>query len=214
MTPEEITSKLHSTKSPDRRRAAKEIGKWKLTDFGDALYQSYLEEATDKRTWETQVAMILALGLIDYKKALTEIEQIVRLNKPHDSITAAAAESYVRLKRQSLGDASPSIELLQFGGLSTVDGCLNPLGYDRMQPDENQIRELIRLSWDLHKHRDYLGQEAHFSDPRYGLAAACAGWDRELTKGFLEHCLATAGRDAPLKYVAENSLKGKYVKLR
>ncbi len=212
MTIDEIKSKLQSTKSADRRRAAVEIGKTKLTDLADDLYRAYLVEATDTRTWETQVQMILALGLLDYKIALKEIEQIVRTNKPNDMITYAAAQSYVRLKRQSLTDASPALELLQFGGLSTVDGCLNPLGYDKMQPDEKQIKELIKLSWDLHKHKDRLGQESGYCDPRYGLAAACAGWDHQLTRAFLEHCLATG--DTPLKYVSENSLKGKYVKLR
>lgn len=212
MTSDEIKSKLHSTKSLDRKRAAKEIGKIKLTDFADDLYQAYLKEATDKRTWETQVEMILALGLLDYKDALKEIEQIVRTNKPNDMITYAAAQTYVRLKRQSLTDVAPTLEILKFGGLSTVDGCLNPLSYDKMQPDENQIKELIKLSWDLHKHKDRLGQEGNYCDPRYGLAAACAGWDRQLTKDFLEHCLETG--DTPVKYVSENSLKGKYVKLR
>ena len=214
MTTEEIKQKLHSTKSADRRRAAKEIGKLKLAEFADDLYKAYLKEATDKRTWETQVAMILALGLLDYKKALPEIEQIIKTNKPNDMITHAAAQSYVRLKRKSLNDASPALELLKFGGLSTVDGCLNPLGYDKMQPDESQIKELIKLSWDLHKHKDRRGNEYGYDDPRYGLAAACAGWDKQLTKEFLEHCLATANGDTPLEYVAENSLKGKYVKLR
>lgn len=214
MTTEEIKTKLHSTKSVDRKRAVKEIGKLKLTDFGDDLYQAYLKEVKDTRTWETQVEMILALGLLDYKNALTEIEQIVSTNLPYDMITYAAAQSYVRLKRQSLTDASPAIELLRFGGLSIVGGCLNPLGYDKMQPDENQIKELITLSWDLYKHKDRLGHEGGYYDPRYGLAAACAGWDIQLTNDFLIHCLATADGDTPLKYVSENSLKGKYVKLR
>lgn len=69
MTTEEIKTKLHSTKSADRRRAAKEIGKLKLTDFSEDLYQTFLKEATDKRTWETQVEMILALGLsVDFQQ--------------------------------------------------------------------------------------------------------------------------------------------------
>ena len=214
MTTEEIKSKLHSTKSADRRRAAKEIGKLKLTDFADDLYHAYIKETKDNRTWETQVAMILALGQLDYKNALSEIDTIIKANNPHDMITYAAAQTYVRLKRKSLSDASPVLELLQFGGLSIVDGCLNPLGYDKMLPDENQIKELIKLCWDLHKHKDRIGNEGGFCDPRYGIAAACAGWDRQLTKDFLEHCLASANGDTPLEYVSENSLKGKYVKLR
>lgn len=211
MTTEEIKTKLNSTKSADRKRAAKEIGKLKLTELADDLYRAYLEEVKDKRTWETQVEMILALGQLDYKNAMTEIEPIIKANNPHDMITYAAAQTYVRLKRKSLSDASPVLELLQFGGLSTVSGCLNPLSYDKMQPDESQIKELIKLSWNLNKHKDF---EPGYGDPRYGIAAACAGWNRQITKDFLEHCLATANGDTPLEYVSENSLKGKYVKLR
>jgi hypothetical protein len=50
------------------------------------------------------------------------------------------------------------------------------------------------------------------SDPRYGLAAACAGWEPSIVESFLKYCLEI--NDAPLKYVAENSLKRKYVRLR
>jgi hypothetical protein len=212
MTNEEIRSKLHSSKSPDRRRAAKEIGKSKLADFADDLYKAYLKERTDKRTWETQVAMILAIGMVNHKEVLKEIEPIIRANDPHDMITDAAAQTYVRLKRESINDAKPVLELLRFGGLSIVDGALSPLGYDKMLPDEKQIKQLINLSWNLHKHKDLVGFEDNYCDPRYGIAAACAGWDRELTKDFLRHCVATG--DTPVIYVAENSLKGKYVRLR
>ena len=133
MTAQEIKVKLQSTKSDDRKRAVKEIGKLNLIGFAHDLYQAYLKETKYKRTWETQVEMILALGLIDYKNALAEIDTIIRANNQHDMITYAAAQTYVRLKRKSHSDASPVLELLQFGGLSTVSGCLNPLGYDRMQ---------------------------------------------------------------------------------
>ncbi len=211
MTLDDIKIKLFSKKSGDRKRAAKEIGKQNLTLLADDLYNAYLKEIADKRTWETQVEMILALGVLDFKNALPQIEQIVRANISHDMITYAAAQTYVRLKRNSLNDATPVLELLKFGGLSIVSGCLNPLGYDKMLPNENQINELIKLTWDLHKHKDY---DSGYSDPRYGIAAACAGWDKNLTKDFLEHCIATANGNTPLEYVSENSLKGKYVKLR
>lgn len=42
--------------------------------------------------------MIKALGSINYKKAITEIEQIVRANIPHDMLTIAPETTYVQLK--------------------------------------------------------------------------------------------------------------------
>jgi len=73
---DEIKEKLISKKSKDRRQAAKEIGKAKLTDLSEMLYQAYLKEKNDKRTWEIQVEMITAIGILCYKPALADIDLI------------------------------------------------------------------------------------------------------------------------------------------
>lgn len=214
MTKDDISKLLSSTKSSERRKAAREVGKQNMIELGDALFNAYSVEQKDNRTWETKVDMIIALGLINYQNILPAIEHIIHINKPHDMITYAAAQTYVRLKRTSINDGKPVIELLKFGGLSLVDGALTPLGYDRMIPPQDQISEIITLSWDLHKHKDRIGHENGYLDPRYGLVAACAGWDKQLTVSFLNHCLATTTKDTSLKIIAENALKGKYSKLR
>jgi hypothetical protein len=90
MTSEEINIKLHSKKSADRRQAAKKIGKTRDIHFVDALYRQYIKERNDARTWETQCEMIKALGILDNKNAIAEIEQIVYQNIPHDMITFVA----------------------------------------------------------------------------------------------------------------------------
>lgn len=210
MIKEEIKEKLFSAKSSDRRKAAKEIGHLKLLDFSSDLLVAYIDEKKDKRTWETQVEMILALGLVGYKPTLFEILSIIKQNKPHDMITYAAAQTYVRLTRHSLHDAQPVIELLKFGGLSLVDGALKPLGDDRMMPPQEEITKIIELSWNLHGHKDRIGNENGYMDPRYGLIVACAGWDIQLTKDFLNHCLLTSGNDTSILKVVQNSLKGKF----
>lgn len=214
MTLEQIKTFLTSSKSSDRRKGAKEIGKQKLIELGESLFNAYLKESQNTKTWETQVEMILALGLIDYKQALPIISEIVLLNTPHSMISYVSAQTYIRLKRKSLEDAKPIIELLKIGSLSIVDGALNPLGYDKMMPSTEEIKTLITLAWDLHKHKDRIGKERAYCDPRYGLAAACAGWDKQLTFDFLNYCLETANGDTPLLNVAKNALKQKYIKLR
>jgi hypothetical protein len=214
MIDNEIETKLKSTKSSDRRQAAKTIGKLKIKEAGELLFEAFLKEKKDLRTWETKVEMILALGLIEYKAALSEIETITEANLPYDMVTYAAAITFVRLKRESLADSSPAIRLLTSGRLSLVSGALIPIGNDRMIPSDNEISELINLSWDLHQHPDRIGLERGYLDPRYGLALACAGWKKDLTNPFLNHCLATIGKDAMLKSVVELALKGKYGKTR
>jgi len=159
MTKEDIITKLNSKKSADRRKAAKEIGKYKLSEFGDDLYMSYLKEKQDKRTWETQKEMIKSMGLLNYKKALSEIEGIVNVNTPHDMITTVAATSLVQLKRNSINDAKPVIDLLNVGSVSVISGALYSLAIDKMIPPKNEIEFIIKKSWNINKHLDRIGHE-------------------------------------------------------
>jgi hypothetical protein len=213
MTNDEIKEKLFSKKSADRRRAAKEIGKNKIVEFGEELYKKYLEEWQDKRTWETQNEMIKALGLIDYKNSLGIITEIVKENIPHDAITICAAMTYVRLKRNSINDGKPVLELLDFGSCSVIGGALSALAYDKMMPDNETIEKIIKICWDIHKHKDRIGYEYGLEDSRKYLAIACANWDKKLTKDFLNHCIESAEEyNNILREVSQNSLNGKYSK--
>jgi hypothetical protein len=221
MTREEISEKLNSKKSADRRRGAKEIVKLKLSELGEELYEKYLIEKLDKRTWETQCEMIKALGAIDFKKAINEIEQIVHTNIPHDTITSVSSTAYVQLKRKSLSDGSPVLELLRFGSVSVINGALKALAIDQMTPTEDEIRKILFVSKDINKHKDRIGHEYGLMDGRQYLAMACANWNIELTKDFLNHCINTASdinsfgkpiTNHNLIDICQNSLKGKISK--
>lgn len=221
MNIDEIKEKLVSSKSKDRQRAAKAIGVEKHQVLGDELYSAYMKERSDKRTWQTQFEMIRSLGLIDYKPALEMISHIVEANDPLDMITSAAAESHVRLARKSTNDAKSIVELLSFGSLSVIDGVLLVLAEDQMIPSNEQIEEIIKISWDINKHKDRIGQEYGIMDSRIYLALACHNWDIDLTDQFLNHCIETAyninsfGKPVEnrnLIDVCNNSLKGKQSK--
>lgn len=206
-TPETIRQQLLSGKSAIRRRAAQHIGKHKHDQLGEALFIAFLREQQDARTWETQVAMIRALGEIKYAEALPAIEAICWQNKAFDEITRAAATTYVRLKRQNSHDATPVIELLRMGNYAVTMGALDALGYDRMIPSDDHIAKIIELTTSKQ-----LTYPVGLGDPRYGLAAAAAGWNKSLVNAFLTDC--TQANDARVRYVAEQALQNKYVKLR
>ena len=221
MTTDEIREKLSSKKSADRRRSAKEIGKLKIYDLAEELYQKYLIEKSDTRTWETQCEMIKTLGSLDFKKAINEIEQIVQKNIPHDTITIVSGTTYVQLKRKSIYDGSPVLELLEFGSVSLIHGAHLVLAIDKMKPRENEIKKILSQSKDINKHKDLIGHEFGLMDSRQYLAIACANWDLELTQDFLKHCIDTAynissfGKpvlNQNLIDVCQNSLNGKYSK--
>jgi hypothetical protein len=216
-----IKEKLVSRKTKDRKRAAKEIGNAKLTGLADMLYEAYLKEIKDKRTWQTQVEMISALGNLKHMPALAEMELIVNKNIPHDMITSAASTTFVRLTRKSKNDANPIIKLLKIGSVSVIAGALETLARDQMIPSSDEIKQILKLSWDINKHKDRIGYEYGLIDSRIYVAIASANWNIELTAPFLTHCIETAFEinrfDKPVENtnlinVCKNSLKGKYSK--
>jgi hypothetical protein len=222
MTVDEIREKLLSKKSGDRLRAAKLISKESIAELADELFNAYTKEKRDQRTWEPQSEMIRALGILDYKPAFVDIEKIVRANIPHDMVTMNAATAFVQLKRRNIHDAQPVLEVLNFGSTSVIAGALKALAVDRMLPPKNEIEEILKIGWDINKHKDRIGHEFGLIDPRVFLAVACAGWDTELTKPFLDHCIETAFNISRFAKPVENlqlieackkSLKGKYSSL-
>ncbi|MDX8363029.1 hypothetical protein [Cytobacillus sp. IB215316] len=118
-----------------------------------------------------------------------------------------AATTYVRIKRRNKDDISVVIDLLNLEKYSVTEGTLEALGYDRMCPDIIYQDEIIEKCFSFGRNR-----KKTFTDPRYGLAAACAGWESNRVTSFLQDCLQS--NDTPLIYVAKNSLKRKYVRLR
>jgi hypothetical protein len=216
---EVIKEKLISKKSADRLYAAKSISKERILALAEDLFVAYTEERLDPRTWEPQCEMIRALGILDYKPALAIVSEIVNKNAPHDMITSSAATTFVQLKRKSIFDARPVLELLDFGSTSVISGSLRALAVDKMVPPVAEAKKIIALCWDINKHKDRVGQEWGLIDPRQYLAIACAGWDQDLCSGFLNHCIETANNIDRFNKPSENtqliefckkSLKGKY----
>lgn len=206
-TSEEIEKYLKSGKVPLVKKAAKLIGSNGISSLGGALLEELHKILRNQKLWEAQVEIINALGLIDCKSALSVINEIIGKNIEFDMVTYASATAYVRLSRKDIHDAAPVLELLNQKRYATTCGALDALGYDRMMPGKVEISKLIELCKDLRS-----PNPKGLSDPRYGLAAACAGWDADLKTDFLKNCIQTG--DAPVKHVAENSLNNKYVKLR
>lgn len=222
MIPEELRERLLSSKSADRRSAARHIGKEQLTSLSAPLFTAYVKERNDKRTWETQVEMVKAIGSLGYKPALSEVELLVIQNAPYDTLTIFAARTYIQLKRASLNDGQPILDLLPTARLSVLTGLLMALSTDRMVPEKEDCKNIIRACWDANKHPDRTGQEYGLIDPRNYLANACAGWDKQLTAGFLHHCIFTAFdinlqgnkvENKTLMDICKKALSGKYSKL-
>ncbi len=158
--------------------------------------------------WETKAAILDLLGERKCQESLQYIKtEYIDKAIDFDLVSMRASRAYVRLARAHSNDALPVLEMINTSIYSLTEGALEALGYDKMCPDIETQRTIISkcIHFGVNRARGY-------SDPRYGLAAACAGWDEEIVKPFLENCLQT--NDAPILYVAQNAVKKKYVKLR
>ena len=107
-----------------------------------------------------------------------------------------------------MSDCSPLYYLYDLDNVNLCEALLEVLGYDKMLPSKEDQVKIIEIFYHFGDNID----RRYFTDPRYGLAAACAGWDKSIAELFLNYCLTIP--DAPLNHVAKNALIGKYVKLR
>jgi len=182
-TIESICQDLNSSKSEIRRKAAKRIRVLNLVELSDDLYNAYLKEKEDKRTWETQMQMIQALGAIGYKKALPEINKIIDKNERLDMITFVAALSYVRLMRKNPNDVSPILYLMKEGQLSVLCGAMAALTFDNMVPTDEKISQIIKTIDSFEEDKIHV---VGVHDPRGYLISAMSLWKIGLTQSFLK----------------------------
>lgn len=192
-----------------RRKAAMALRK--NTPILDAECQELLaalkmEESSNN--WQTQVEILKSIGLGQCVTAATYIyDKFIKTSDDYSLVSMVATVAYVRLVRKNKNDVAIVMQLIETRKYSLVEGALEVLGYDRMCPEIADQESIIKqcFLWGKERPKGY-------TDPRYGLAAACAGWGAQNVQLFLEECLQS--NDAPLVYVAKNSLKKKYVVLR
>jgi hypothetical protein len=199
-----IAADLQSSKSEKRRSAAKKAGKNNIVQLGDELYDAYLKERGDKRTWETQTEMILALGRLGYRKALPDLRAIIDRNEPHDMITIAAARSCVRLSRNDSTDAAPVIESMRFGNFSVLSGAMSVLTFDDMMPSVADIETIVGII-DAKKEEEIAIRGC--GDPREYLLSAMSRWKDPVSEAYVRRFLTSPAKG--LRECAEAALNGK-----
>ena len=109
-------------------------------------------------------------------------------------------------------DMTPVFETIETRRFSLDQGCSAGDGVVAMVPTDAEIVELIRIAELPEAVEAARGYPTDPTGLRKWVAAAAAGWPRELVREFLERCSTTT--DHGLKLAAEQSLKGKYVKWR
>ena len=96
----ELLLLLTSKKTGDVRKAAKLLQKDKNVGAEETVLKAFLIERTRKNSWETQVELIKAIGINEYRSSSNILEEIADKNEEYDMITIAAGTALIRLKRK------------------------------------------------------------------------------------------------------------------
>lgn len=207
MTKDDLITLLSSGKKSNIKKATNFLMKNDIDNEENIIVNSFSKYFNQKAFWESNVEILKIIELKKFHTALKLINDIVKQNIEYDLVTIYSAKVFGILNSQSIEDVSPVKELMIQCNYSVGYGILDYLGYYKIIPKEKEQEEILKHFWNFSQNR-----AIGYVDARYGLAAACAGWKNNLVIDFLNNCIKTG--DEPLKYVATNSLKGKYVKLR
>jgi len=182
---QELTNLLESRSSPKRRSPAKKLRKLGDPLAGPDLLSALKRELADKRTWETQYQMVMALGHCGYRESIPLLHILANERFEHTMFLVAVGDAYVRLSRLSEDDSKPLFDILTIrNDDALLDGALRAVAMLRMEFREDCTVRII----DAVMARK---QEHSWS----WVAAACPGWSGAAVEVFLDQCLLSGRED-------------------
>ena len=197
-----LIEQLQHKSSPKRRAAAKKLRKLKAKEAGPALLVTLKSELKDKRTWETQYQIIMALGESGYTESLDFLTQL------------AEQEFEATMVYVAIGDAITRLTYLQNGSIGSITNFLNsnsntPLFIDGLIRAIAMLK-LIPSPEDIEKIIAYGNLENTADNNRTWIASAAAGWTGDGVTCFLNKCVTSDNQQT--KKAAEAALNKKYLK--
>lgn len=197
---------LSSSQSAKRRSAAKKLRKAAANEACPALLNALVEELKDKRTWETQYHMIVALSDCGCMEAEETLVKLMRTEGLEPAAYSAFGRATVGLGAKRGQGIETAIELTKSNDKALIEGALCAVACLRLKATPEQAKTLIDRVSSLPPY-----------DPKDGtlfirvwLAAASAGWDQAVVGEFLTKSAKSGNQQ--LVRAATNSLKGVYVK--
>ena len=200
----EFIEDLRSNSSPKRKKAAKAIGKSKRTGYGQDLLNALEEELPKKRAWATQVELIYAIALTDYKAALPRLKEL--LNEEFESTIIYIRIGFAIALLEPMSNENAHSLFKNYGKREeTLSGLAMGLLFKQIKPSEKDISKLIKLTEKITK------DEGRIITPRCYLAASAHNWPKTpKIKTFLESCKQSVW--PILRDIAQSSLENKNYK--
>ncbi|MFF3739478.1 HEAT repeat domain-containing protein [Streptomyces sp. NPDC002566] len=178
LTLEEAIIQLSDRASTKRRSAAKRLRRLADETAGPQLLAALQCEINDRRTWETQYEMIMALGVCNYRPAVKFMADLAQQSTDAEALKFALGDSIVRLRSPEEGFSAPLEWCLNIGHPSLVDGALRAVATMHATLDARTIERVL----------DFLDLLDPYDGLRYWAAVAAREWSGDRVRMFLEVC--------------------------
>ena len=195
-----LIGQLQHKSSPKRRAAAKKLRKLKANKAGPALLSTLKNELKDKRTWETQYQMIMALGESRYTECLDFLVQLTKQDFEATMLYVAIGDAVTTMETMSTPSVFSLIKWIEDDKKELVDGSLRSLATHHIVPSNGDIQKIIQYV-SLPKNQDI----------QFWAVAAAPGWPKELIETFLKKTIDSDILE-DTKKAAKAALNGKYLK--
>ncbi|MGW0359341.1 hypothetical protein ACWDXV_34560 [Nocardia nova] len=196
LTRNDALALLTDSLSTRRRRGAKRLRALADPTAAARIRTALEHEVLDKRTWETQYQLIMALGTTGGGADVELLKKLALQPRSATTVNAALGDAIVRLGRDADNDPAPALWCLQQDVELLADGALRAVAMLRLKFPDSAVDAVL----------DYA--EANFHDLNhkflaYWPAVAAAGWSGPRVRMFLTRCsqdsreiIAAAATDA------------------
>ncbi|MEV6139402.1 hypothetical protein AB0L63_25790 [Nocardia sp. NPDC051990] len=197
----EALTLLTDSLSARRRRGAKRLRALADPTTAAQVRTALEREVLDKRTWETQYQLIMALGMTGSRGDVELLKRLALQPRSATSVNVALGDAIVRLGREVDNDPAPAVWCLQQDVELLADGALRAVAMLRLNFPDTAVDDVL----------DYA--EANFRDLNhkylpYWPAVAAAGWSGSRVRAFLLRC-SQDDRQIIAK-AATDALNGRY----
>lgn len=198
LTAEKAIIQLRDSASAKRRSAAKRLQKLADETAGPELLHALQREVGDRRTWETQYEMIMALGACGYRPAVGFLEHLAQQPMEDTAQHFALGDSIMRLRSPQEGSTAPLQWCLDRGNPSLLDGALHAVAELHEPLGPETIDRVL----------DFLDPLGPYDGLRFWAAVAATKWPGDRVRTFLESC--AAGPRADVADAAARALAGRH----
>lgn len=194
-----LIEQLNNKASAKRRSAAKKLRQLKAKKAGPALLAALKNELKDKRTWETQYQIIMAMGESGYTDSLEFLLQLAKQEFEATMIYIAIGDAITTLEQPHDPDLKSLSQWIDQDKKSLIEGAIRSLAINKIIPSDNLIKKIISCA-----------EKPDSRNLDFWVSAASPGWPANLTEPFLKNCLEHSQTD-DTKKAAKAALKGKYL---